>query len=155
MAFSNLVALSAVFTCIIVYVSVSTTTLPDRNYYYLYFTNEDTEVMQLVNGKTGIHRFTCYEHILFSLHCEREHMCMQVSRGGAEREREGENPKQAPSCQRRTHKPRNHDLSRNQELDAPPTEPPRCPIHAFLTRQVLLGTYCVPGPMSLTLGVRP
>ena len=45
--------------------------------------------------------------------------------GGAEgeRERERENPKQAPHCQSRalcgaqTHKPQDHDLSRNQESD--------------------------------------
>ena len=45
------------------------------------------------------------------------------SRGGAERDKERENPKQAPHCQRRdpwgvqTHKLWDHDLSQKQELD--------------------------------------
>ena len=51
----------------------------------------------------------------------------------AEKKRETENPKQAPCCQHRarrgawTHEPREHDLSRNQESDAWPTEPPGGP----------------------------
>ena len=52
---------------------------------------------------------------------------------GRGRERERENSKQVPHCQcrapcgARTHKPRDHDLSQNQELDAQSPEPPRCP----------------------------
>ena len=50
---------------------------------------------------------------------------MSVNEREAGREGERENPKQAPSCQRRgpcgarTHEPRDHDLSQNQELGAP------------------------------------
>ena len=55
-------------------------------------------------------------------------------REGRGREREGENPKQAPRCQHRVrrgaraHDPGDGDLSRNQELDAQPAEPPRRPL---------------------------
>ena len=55
---------------------------------------------------------------------EREH---EQGRGG------GEDPRQTPRCQHRagrgaqTHKPRDHDLSRNPESDAWPAEPPRRP----------------------------
>ena len=62
---------------------------------------------------------------------EREHE--YVSRGGAERE----NSKQAPHCQRRaqcgarSRELWDHDLSWNQESDASPTEPPRCPYFYF------------------------
>ena len=52
-------------------------------------------------------------------------------RGAAEREGEGENPKQAPCCQPRArHGAQTHghrDLSRNQESDAKVTESPRRP----------------------------
>ena len=59
---------------------------------------------------------------------------------GRERERERERliPKQAPHCQcrahcgARTHELWDHDLSWNQESDAYPTEPPRCPASWFL-----------------------
>ena len=51
-----------------------------------------------------------------------------------ERDRETENPKQAGSvlsaqspAGAQSHEPRDHDLSQDQELDAYPTEPPRCP----------------------------
>ena len=50
--------------------------------------------------------------------------------GEGQRERERENPKQAPCCQPRarhgaqSHEPGDHDLSQNQELDTLPTEPP-------------------------------
>ena len=47
---------------------------------------------------------------------------MPVLWGGAERERETENPKQAEH-RAGTHKPGDHGLSRNQELDDTLTEP--------------------------------
>ena len=54
--------------------------------------------------------------------------------GGAERERERENPRQAPHCQcepdmglELTNHERDHDLSRNQESDAQRTEYPGVP----------------------------
>ena len=59
-------------------------------------------------------------------------MVITGARGGGA-EREGENLKQALRCQHRawhrtqSHKPWDHDLSRNQESDAQLTEPPRCP----------------------------
>ena len=52
----------------------------------------------------------------------------RASRAGAERGRERENPKQARHCQCRAQhgaqpqEPRDHDLSRDQEWDAQPTE---------------------------------
>ena len=55
--------------------------------------------------------------------------------GGAERERE--NPKQAPRHQHRaqrrtrTHEPRGHDLSQNQELDTQPLSHPGALTMAF------------------------
>ena len=58
---------------------------------------------------------------------------LAVSELGRGRERETRNPKQAPCCQHRAqcgswpHKPWDHDLSLNQELDAELTEPLRHP----------------------------
>ena len=58
---------------------------------------------------------------------------MCVSKGGAEREGEIEDPKQAPHCQcgissrARIHEPGDHNLSQNLELDASLTEPPTFP----------------------------
>ena len=51
---------------------------------------------------------------------------------GEERERQRENPKLAPCSEQgrmqgSNPRPWDHDLSRNQELDAQPTEPARCP----------------------------
>ena len=57
---------------------------------------------------------------------------LQRTRGGAEREGERES-KQALCCQHRSqlrvrsYEPRDHDLSRNQELDTQLTEPPKGP----------------------------
>ena len=66
-----------------------------------------------------------------------------MRRGGAEREKERENPKQAPQCQGRTghgagsHQPFTHALGKNQDSDAQPTEPPRCaPIPTPLDQNV-------------------
>ena len=52
--------------------------------------------------------------------------------GERERERERENLKQAP-CSPWSSSPRtwDHDPSQNQELDAQPTEPPRCPLSSL------------------------
>ena len=56
-----------------------------------------------------------------------------VSRGGAERDGEKENPKRLcangaePDTGLEFTKLRDHDLSQNQESDAQTTEPPRCP----------------------------
>ena len=53
--------------------------------------------------------------------------------GGRGAETGRENPKQSLHCQHRaqceaqSHKLRDHALSRNQQLDAQLTEPPRCP----------------------------
>ena len=63
---------------------------------------------------------------IFKVYLEREREHEQ-GRGG------GEDPRQTPRCQHRagrgaqTHKPRDHDLSRNPESDAWPAEPPRRP----------------------------
>ena len=61
----------------------------------------------------------------------------ESEQGGAEREGERENPKQAPYCQHRaphrawTHKPWDHDLSPDQEFHTELTEVPRLPYYCF------------------------
>ena len=61
---------------------------------------------------------------------QRERERKSMIGGGAERE----NPQQAPQCQQRapcgtrSYEPWGHDLSRNQESDAWPAEPPRHPL---------------------------
>ena len=58
-----------------------------------------------------------------------------ISRGEEQRERGRECPKQAPHCQCRvrceaqSQELWDRDLSRNQESDTQPTEPPRCPCY--------------------------
>ena len=64
--------------------------------------------------------------------CERERE-REGEQGGAEREEEGENPRQTLSHQLKagngaqSHEPRNLDLSRNQESEASSTESCRSP----------------------------
>ena len=81
------------------------------------------------------HWFFCFKFIYLFCVCVRETALMPEVVGLRERERE--NPKwalclqcrtqfRAPQHKAESHKPWDHDLSRNQESDAEPTEPPTC-----------------------------
>ena len=89
-------------------------------------------------------------HFYFKVYLlwEKERARAQEHTRERQRERERENPKQAPWCQYRawrrawTHKPRDHDLSWDQDLDAQLTEPPRHPLFYFLMA-FMLKIWCV------------
>ena len=97
-----------------------------------------------------IFSFLFYFYIFNFLKClfilrERE----RVSASGGGRGAESTNPKQVPNCQHRalhgarTHEPWDHDLSRNQDSDASPTEPPRRPyFFFFLLHWLGLSLWC-------------
>ena len=75
--------------------------------------------------------------------------CACTSKEGTEREKDRENPKQAPCYQHRawrwvrSHEVWYHDLSWNQESDAQPTEPPRCLLNTSQYLMWKVGTYFV------------
>ena len=82
-----------------------------------------------------------------------------ASRGGAEREREGESPEKATHCPRRGRRgARTHDLSRRQWSDAQPTEPPGTPqtphfLMASRRRPKVQGSQGLSRPKCLDLGL--
>ena len=91
--------------------------------WYLHSTHCSIPFLLTVSLSVALFLFNC-----IYLFWERERE--KVSGGGGTGR---ENPKQAPHCQHRawhgaqTHERTNHDLSRNQESDAQPTEPPKDP----------------------------
>ena len=84
------------------------------------------KLLQWVHYSFFFFKFYYYYYYYYYYYFEREWESARTSGGGSEREGEREYPKQAPHCQyragcgARTHKPWDHDLSRNQELNAEP-----------------------------------
>ena len=84
--------------------------------------------------------FFKFIYLYWERESEQERERARTQMGEGQRERKTENPKQAPCCQHRAgcggraHKPRHHDLSRNQESDSWPTESPRRHNSCFLAK---------------------